>query len=85
MTHRTITESKSKEPTCRLGRDRTLRPEPGLHRHGATILRTNGVFDNLTEAEITFDRFHNMKVLGETVDEIRRAEVKRRPDLNGVR
>jgi transposase len=44
-----------------------------------------GVTDNLTEAEITFDRFHVMKLLSEAIDEVRRAEVKLRPELRGTR
>jgi transposase len=44
-----------------------------------------GVTDNLTEAEITFDRFHVMKLLADAIDEVRRAEVKLRPELRGTR
>ncbi|MGI9477390.1 MAG: ISL3 family transposase [Hyphomicrobiaceae bacterium] len=44
-----------------------------------------GVTENLTEAEITFDRFHVMKLIGDAVDEVRRAEVKGRPELKGTR
>ena len=44
-----------------------------------------GVTENLTEAEITFDRFHVMKLIGDAVDEVRRAEVKTRPELKGTR
>jgi transposase len=45
----------------------------------------SGVTENLTEAEITFDRFHVMKLLGDAVDDVRRAEVKARPELKGTR
>ncbi len=44
-----------------------------------------GVTENLTEAEITFDRFHVMKLIGGAVDKVRRAEVKSRPELKGSR
>ena len=44
-----------------------------------------GVTENLTEAEITFDRFHVMKLIGDAVDKVRRAEVKSRPELKGSR
>lgn len=44
-----------------------------------------GVTDNLTEAEITFDRFHVMKLLADAIDEVRRAEVKGRTELRGTR
>ena len=45
----------------------------------------SGVTENLTEAEITFDRFHVMKLIGDAVDAVRRAEVKSRPELKGTR
>ena len=45
----------------------------------------SGVTENLTEAEITFDRFHVMKLIGDAVDEVRRDEVKARPELKGTR
>ena len=41
----------------------------------------SGVTQYLANADITFDRFHIMKKLGEAVDEVRRAEVKHRPLL----
>jgi len=44
-----------------------------------------GVTENLTEAEITFDKFHVMKLIGDAVDKVRRAEVKSRPELKGSR
>jgi transposase len=45
----------------------------------------SGVTQNLTEAEITFDRFHVMKLLAWAIDEVRRSEVKGRPELRGTR
>ena len=45
----------------------------------------SGVTENLTEAEITFDRFHVMKLIGDAVNDVRRAEVKVRPELRGTR
>ena len=44
-----------------------------------------GVTENLTEAEITFDKFHVMQLIGRAVDEVRRAEVKSRPELKRSR
>jgi transposase len=44
-----------------------------------------GVTENLTEATITFDKFHVMKLIGEAVDKQRRIEVKARPELRGSR
>ena len=45
----------------------------------------SGVTENLTEADITFDRFHVMKLIGDAVDAVRRAEVKTQPELKGTR
>ena len=44
-----------------------------------------GVTENLTEAEITFDKFHVVKLVNDGVDEVRRLEVKSRPELKGSR
>ena len=44
-----------------------------------------GVTDNLTEAEITFDKFHAVKLVNDAVDKVRRAESKRRPELKRSR
>jgi transposase len=41
----------------------------------------SGVTAHLSNADITFDRFHIMKQLGEAVDEVRRGEAKQRPAL----
>ena len=49
------------------------------------MLRTDGVTENLTEAEITFDKFHVMKLIGEAVDKVRRDESKSRPELKRTR
>jgi transposase len=44
-----------------------------------------GVTENLTEAEITFDKFHVMKLIGDAVDKVRRDESKSRPELKRSR
>ena len=44
-----------------------------------------GVTENLTEAEITFDKFHVMQLIGRAVDDTRRGESKVRPELKGSR
>jgi transposase len=44
-----------------------------------------GVTDNLTEAEITFDKFHAVKLVNDAVDKVRRAEAKDRPELKRSR
>jgi transposase len=40
-----------------------------------------GVTENLTEAEITFDKFHAVKLVNDAVDQVRRAESNDRPQL----
>ena len=42
-----------------------------------------GVRENLPEAEITFDKFHILKVINDAVDEVRKAEAKENPLLKG--
>lgn len=44
-----------------------------------------GAAEKLPWAEITFDRFHVMKLVNEGVDEIRREETKGHPELRGTR
>jgi transposase len=44
-----------------------------------------GVEDNFEKAELTFDKFHIMKVINEAVDKVRRQEQKERPELRRTR
>ena len=44
-----------------------------------------GVREILPEAQITFDKFHIMKMINEAVDKVRREEVKTNPLLLGAR
>jgi len=44
-----------------------------------------GVGEQLPEAEITFDKFHILKVINEGVDQVRREEAKKNPLLKGAR
>src|SRR5674536_289488 len=44
-----------------------------------------GVGDNLPNAEMTFDRFHIMKLLSEAVDDVRRVEQRDNPLLKKTR
>jgi transposase len=44
-----------------------------------------GVNDNLPNAEITFDKFHILKIINEAVDEVRREEAKTNPLLKKTR
>lgn len=44
-----------------------------------------GVTDNLTEASITFDKFHAVKLVNDAVDRVRRTESKGRPELKRSR
>ncbi|MDQ7002131.1 MAG: ISL3 family transposase [Ghiorsea sp.] len=44
-----------------------------------------GVRENLPNAEVTFDKFHIMKIINDGVDKVRRAEAKTNPLLKGAR
>jgi transposase len=44
-----------------------------------------GVADSLPEAEVTFDKFHTVKIINEAVDEVRRVEQKGQALLKGTR
>ena len=44
-----------------------------------------GVDQSLPEAEITFDKFHVVKIINDAVDAVRRSEQKERPELKGSR
>lgn len=44
-----------------------------------------GVGDHLPEAQITFDKFHAVKLVNDAVDEVRRTEAKERPELKRSR
>ena len=44
-----------------------------------------GVTENLTEAAITFDKFHAVKLVNDAVDQVRRAERRERPELKHSR
>ena len=44
-----------------------------------------GTTAHLPQAEITFDKFHTVKIINEAVDEVRREEQKSRPELKRTR
>jgi len=44
-----------------------------------------GVTENLPEADITFDKFHAVKIINDAVDQVRRAEQKTQSLLRGTR
>jgi transposase len=44
-----------------------------------------GTTQHLPQAEITFDKFHTVKIVNDAVDEVRREEQKRRPELKRTR
>jgi transposase len=44
-----------------------------------------GTAEHLPRAEITFDKFHTVKIVNDAVDEVRRDEQKRRPELKRTR
>ena len=45
----------------------------------------SGIEDTFIEAQITFDRFHVMKIINDAVDQVRREEQKDRPELKKSR
>lgn len=44
-----------------------------------------GIEDNFPKAEITFDKFHIMKILGKAVDDVRKEEIKEQDILRGTK
>jgi transposase len=44
-----------------------------------------GATEHLPKAEITFDKFHTVKIVNEAVDEVRREEQKSQPELKKTR
>jgi transposase len=44
-----------------------------------------GVTEHLPQAEITFDKFHAVKIINDAVDQVRREEQKSRPELKKTR
>lgn len=44
-----------------------------------------GTAEHLPRAEITFDKFHTVKIINDAVDEVRREEQKSRPELKRTR
>jgi len=44
-----------------------------------------GLTDQFPQAELTFDNFHLMQLLGDAVDEVRRQEQRTHPELKGTR
>jgi hypothetical protein len=90
---------RSPEPSHALGRDadtiRQFADHVDGHNSDASRIKEvcidmsgpliKGVTENLTEAEITFDKFHVMKMLGDAIDKTRCAEAKARPELKGSR
>jgi transposase len=44
-----------------------------------------GTSEHLPQAEITFDKFHTVKIVNDAVDEVRREEQKNRPELKRTR
>lgn len=45
----------------------------------------SGINQHFPKAQLTFDKFHIMKIINEAVDEVRRAEQKDRPELGKSR
>ena len=50
-----------------------------------SLVFIKGIRENLPNAQITFDKFHIIKIINEGVDKERRAEAKENPILKGTR
>ena len=50
-----------------------------------SIAFIRGVEDHLPNADLTFDKYHVVKVVNDAVDEVRRQERKLHPELSGAR
>ena len=69
--------------SCRRPQLGCLAHQAGVHRYERRLHQ--GRDHNLTEAEITFDKFHAVKLVNDAVDKVRRAESKGRPELKRSR
>ena len=58
----------------------TPKPFRGVHQHEPCVHRRHA--EGLPKAQITFDKFHVVKLINEVVDEVCRAEQKSRTELN---
>jgi transposase len=45
----------------------------------------SGITEHFPHAELTFDKYHVLKIINEAVDEVRRQEQRERPELSGSR
>jgi len=45
----------------------------------------SGISEHFPHAELTFDKYHVLKIINEAVDEVRRQEQRERPELSGSR
>ena len=84
-----ITEGKNNETVTEFA---TILEDRGGNRRNITDVSCDmspafikGVKRELPNAQITFDRFHVVKIINEAVDEVRRSEVKSVPALKGAR
>jgi transposase len=62
--------------------------DPGKIREASLDMSpafVKGLRKHFPKAHLTFDRFHVMKIIGEAVNEVRRNEVKDRPELKKTR
>jgi transposase len=84
-----VTEGKDSSTVARFAEDLVAHDgapaqieEVCIDMSGAFV---KGVGDSLPEASITFDKFHVMKLIGDAVDQTRRAERATYPELKGQR
>ena len=83
------TEGKDKETVSRFQQDLKERHgDPDQIRNFCSDLSPafiSGVNEYFPKADITFDKFHCVKIVNDAVDEVRRNETKQNPWLKGTR
>lgn len=57
----------------------------GSYSGSALVGSLTGSSESFPGAELTFDKFHVVKILNDAVDEVRRQEQKKRPEFKGSR
>jgi transposase len=84
-----VTEGKDADTVARFADDLEAHKGDASHIKEVCIDMSKafikGVDHNLTEAQVTFDKFHAIKLVNDAVDKVRRAESRSRPELKRSR